>query len=67
MADGYLLNGLYTWKRERQVEHRILMARYARLEKQAHPSTIAQGKFIELNRKIIELIDKAIVDAETSE
>lgn len=65
-GDGYLLNGLRAWKTERQKEHRMLMARYARLERQAHPCTRAQGKMIDLNRKIIELIDAEIAAAAPS-
>ena len=63
MADGYLLNGLHAWKRERQKKHRLFMSRYASLERQDHPCLRAQGKMIELNRKIIELIDVAIAEA----
>lgn len=63
MSDGYLLNSLFAWKQERQREHRMLMSRYASLERQNHPCLRSQGKAIELNRKIIELIDAAIAEA----
>lgn len=66
MGDAYLLNGLRAWKAARQREHRTLMGRYTSLERQMHPSQAAQGKLIDLNRKIIEMIDQAIADAEDS-
>ncbi len=63
MSDGYLINGL-TARRDRLLkEHRLLMSRYATLERTHHPSKLAQGKLIDLNRAIIDLVDQALLEA----
>lgn len=60
MRDAWLYEGLRRWREARQLEHRKLMARYARLEKQAHPQTASQGRLIEINEKIIALLNDAM-------
>lgn len=57
---AYHLNGLREWKRERQKGHRMLMARYASLERQSHPCLRAQGALMALNARFLEMIDAEI-------
>lgn len=62
-VDGYYLNSLRAWIDRLRDEHRKLMARHARLERQGHPSTYGQGKLIDLNARMIELVDSALTEA----
>lgn len=64
MADGYYMNSLRAWKGQLQRDHRRMMARYASLESQLHPSRIGQGKLIKLNARMIELVDEALAAEE---
>lgn len=43
-----------------------MMSRYESLARQMHPSTIGQGRLIELNKKIIGLVDEAIAAEEAT-
>jgi len=60
MADGYYLNSLRAWKSERQKEHRMLMARYARLEGTHSPVLRSQGKLIDFNKRFLEMLSAEI-------
>ncbi len=57
---GYYLNSLRSWKAERQKEHRMLMARYARLEGTHSPILRSQGKLIDFNGRFLKMISEEI-------
>ncbi len=60
---AYYSNSLKSKRTELLKELRLSMARYARLEKMHHPSKIDQGRWIDLTKKFIALID-AELDSE---
>ena len=60
--DGYYWNSLTTWQSDLLKQRRQLMARYASLERQQHPSKFGQGKLIELNAAIIALVSAALAE-----
>lgn len=54
---AYYNNGLKARRYELLKDLRQAMARYATLERTHHPSKIDQGKYIELIKKMIALVD----------
>lgn len=58
--DWWFYEGLRHWREQRQLEHRKLMTRYARLQRQNHPQTASQGRLIDVNARIIALIGDAM-------
>jgi hypothetical protein len=58
--DGYGMNGLRSMKAGLQKERRRLMARYASLERQGHPSLRSQGVILDINKRFLEIIERAL-------
>ena len=54
---AYYNNSLKAKRTELLKELRTSMARYASLERQGHPSQLDQGKWIDLTKRFIALID----------
>lgn len=58
--DGYYLNSLEAWRSDLLKKHRSLMARYGRLERAGgQPTLRAQGRLIDLNKRLIEIVTEA--------
>lgn len=62
--DGYYLNSLRLWKTAVQKDLRMMMARYARLEGIGSPILRSQGKLIDFNKRILEMLTTEIEAAE---
>lgn len=58
-AHGYFLNSLDAMKADLWTERRKLSQRYETLEKQKHPCADAQWELMELNFKMMRLVDEA--------
>lgn len=58
--DGYGMNSLRAMKSDLQKEIRRLVARYASLERQGHPSLRSQGAILDINRKFLEIVERAL-------
>lgn len=54
---AYYTNGLKARRYELLKDLRQAMARYATLERTHHPSKIDQGKYIDLIKKMIAMVD----------
>ena len=61
---GYYRNSLRAWQADMQKHHRILMSRYARMEKAGHPDKADQGRLLDLNHSFLILIRTALESAE---
>lgn len=66
-VDGYYLNSLREWRKRLLADHRKIMARYASLERQMHPSKHGQGKLMELNAAMIALVDAALAEGDAAD
>ncbi len=64
MSPAYYINGLTSMRSRLQKEHRLLMARYGRMERMGHPDMRDQGRLIDLNRKFLELVTEALATIE---
>lgn len=61
---AYYTNGLKAKRTALLNELRQAMARYATLERTHHPSKIDQGKFIDLTKRMIALVDAELESEE---
>ena len=53
---GYYINSLHAMRNRLQKEHRLLMARYGRMERMGHPDLRDQGRAIDLHKKFLEMV-----------
>jgi len=64
--DGYFENSINAWRDLLMKRQRQLMTRYTFMEKLNHPSTYGQGVLIDINKKLIQNLDReyrAVLDA----
>lgn len=54
---AYYINGITAWKHRLEKELRLSMARYARLEGQCHPHLQDQGRFIDLQMRVLKILN----------
>jgi hypothetical protein len=62
---GYYTNSLNAWRSDLLEQLRKLMARYARMERMHHPDKADQGRLIELTKRMIAMVENAVVVAAT--
>jgi hypothetical protein len=59
MNRGYYRNGLKSMRDRLLKERRLLMARYARMERMGHPDKNDQGILIDLNKAMLDVVEGA--------